>query len=1496
MHIPGERKRDTMKNKKQLLLSILLVLAAILVLMPRTALADPPVMTIAYIDTSDGSYLKSLLESEKPYTIVLRTDIDYKINTEDPYWCTIKGKKIIDMNGHGIKIHNDDVYESTLFKIPAGATLIITANANDDADDVKITYNGYINDDSDIKFRNLFEVYGTLVNNGANLHAGRSKEYYTHIDYGYKQTLGRGVCVKNGGSFVMNYGRVYGRGETLELIQVTSGGVKVYKTHSLCAILADAGATVLINGGEVYGKAGADCFDLDDNATVRVASGFFETSTVWCYMQNGDEHWGANTVGDVGLERKHIAENSIASYKHADGEANLGLFSHSWDYPESVTVTLKTPYFNIIADGAEPNTTGNICYYRFMDDTATIGAYDYSEYFPGTPDKTNYSANTHEAEHKYEFTWVITENNTDEPITVVTESDRLSLKNDVPGFDLLPGKMYSVRCVSAERVVDPEGETALVLYGFSSSIDVLVDVTPGSSVPLTAEYFPDDIFRAYLAEHYDLEEATPGYLSKSELKDIVNLYIASKGISSLQGIEYLPYVKTLDASDNHITYYDGSGNPHLMDLDLAQNPLTGINLTNNSNLRILHLQDCDGASSNLFLDLTGCPRMNTLHLTYSDFRHIDISKCWNLINLVLNHDYVVNSNSGYRQYDDPETGAAIYQGENNPGLLYVAHFDETTFPDPVFRDEIKRRIHDLQEGDLLSSDLAKAIQTIYIEDEDVYSLDGIRYFTNLTYLDVTDGELYRVDLSNNKKLQQVYLFRNRLYSLNVSGLTELKELYVYGNQLYSLDVSGLTALECLDCGDNRLNKVDVSDNVNLKKLVCGGNCLKTLDVSGHTALKELYCGSSFLESIDLSGCTELLDLVVDSNWLSSLSLAGNKKLRLLDTRSNNLITLDISSCSALNTLVTGTTVTRQPGTGDTSRLKTDVWGSFPSYVKVDSSTMLITNPQLAYAVVTFETNGGSEVQPVSTLKGYTLNMSAPLTSKPYYSFGGWFTDPGCTNRFIFDQNGTVVTEDITLYAAWSATGPDIQFQPEDVTVTPDNEAVFSIKATGEGTLTYKWQTKAPNSSTWKDSTNATATKATFKIKAQTGHDGFRFRCIVTDSQGRSSVSQSAMLSVVNVISPLIVTDPADVTTAVGNTAIFSIAVTGIEPISYQWQILTPGSVVWKDSNNTSAKYSTFKIRTSAAHNGYKVRCVVTDANGKTRISGVATLTLTGDVPPVIKTQPKDITVAAGATAKFQVSVTANGTPTYQWQTKAPNSSAWKNSTNATAKKATFQITAQAAHNGYQFRCIITSSTGKTVTSNAATLTVTAAGPSITTQPADKTVAVGASAKFTVAATGTGTLTYQWQTKAPNSSTWKNSTNSYAKKATFQITAQAAHNGYQFRCIVTDGNGATATSAAATLTVTGAAPVITKQPANTTVNAGETIRFTVSATGTGTLTYQWQTQAPGSTTWKNSTNTTAKKATFQMVAQAAHNGYKFRCIVTDANGIETATNAATLTVN
>ena len=111
------------------------------------------------------------------------------------------------------------------------------------------------------------------------------------------------------------------------------------------------------------------------------------------------------------------------------------------------------------------------------------------------------------------------------------------------------------------------------------------------------------------------------------------------------------------------------------------------------------------------------------------------------------------------------------------------------------------------------------------------------------------------------------------------------------------------------------------------------------------------------------------------------------------------------------------------------------------------------------------------------------------------------------------------------------------------------------------------------------------------------------------------------------------------------------------------------------------------------------------------------------------------------------------------------------------------------------------------TSSPATLTVSAApsAPAIALQPADASVAVGASASFVAAATGVPTPTAQWQQSSDAGVTW--TTIVGATAATYATPpAAASNNGRRYRVVFSNASGS-ATSASATLSVSGGAPVM-----------------------------------------------------------------------------------------
>ncbi len=264
------------------------------------------------------------------------------------------------------------------------------------------------------------------------------------------------------------------------------------------------------------------------------------------------------------------------------------------------------------------------------------------------------------------------------------------------------------------------------------------------------------------------------------------------------------------------------------------------------------------------------------------------------------------------------------------------------------------------------------------------------------------------------------------------------------------------------------------------------------------------------------------------------------------------------------------------------------------------------------------------------------------------------------------------------------------------------------------------------------------------------------------------------------------------------------------------------------------------------------------------------------VAPAITAQPNSQSVLVGQTAIF--SVTASGTAPlgYQWRKNGlPISGATSSSYITPAETS--------SDNGAQFTVIVSNSAGS-VTSNVATLTVTTVpvAPSITTQPANQTIFAGQTATFSVIANGTSPLSYQWQ---KNGAAIGGATSSSYTTPSEPLS----DNGALFSVVVSNSVG-NVTSNSATLTVNPdpPAPTITSQPASQTITAGQTATFSVTASSTAPLSYQWQKNGTAINTATSSSYTTPAETT-------SDNGSQFTVVVSNAGGSVTS-NIATLTVN
>jgi hypothetical protein len=219
--------------------------------------------------------------------------------------------------------------------------------------------------------------------------------------------------------------------------------------------------------------------------------------------------------------------------------------------------------------------------------------------------------------------------------------------------------------------------------------------------------------------------------------------------------------------------------------------------------------------------------------------------------------------------------------------------------------------------------------------------------------------------------------------------------------------------------------------------------------------------------------------------------------------------------------------------------------------------------------------------------------------------------------------------------------------------------------------------------------------------------------------------------------------------------------------AYQWRL--GGAGAWTEIAG-GGRSVVFTGRTPASTDLLEMRC--RDAAGNFSPALSASVTLLG-IAPAVTSQPSSQSVVAGLPATFTAAFSGTPAPTIQWtRNGAPISG---------ATGASYTLTSTLGDSGAIFTATATNSAGA-VTTNAVTLTVTAAAvaPSIATQPASQTVTEGQPVTFSVAATGTAPLAYQWRRNGIDIAG--------ATQASFSFTPTQSDSGATFSVLVSNSAG------------------------------------------------------------------------------------------------------------
>jgi len=320
---------------------------------------------------------------------------------------------------------------------------------------------------------------------------------------------------------------------------------------------------------------------------------------------------------------------------------------------------------------------------------------------------------------------------------------------------------------------------------------------------------------------------------------------------------------------------------NLLEFNASKNDISGVDLTNNTSLTSLVIQDCLNLTTTIDVS-------NNIDLVTLDLGRNRISGTVVLNNL-SNLEYL------YLQANQNITSLEL---ANNPNLKVVwASWNQIPNVDVSGNLDLQELwVHN---NTINTIDVTNngSLEVLSVRNNGMNTLN----ITNnplLYRLDCNGNNLTTIDLSNNSILETLYAHDNQITSLNLNSNTLLTRIELQNNQIPAIDVTNNTALEILWLENNLLTSVDVSQNTSLLNLAVGLNPITSLDVTNLTIIQNLTSEGTLISSLELSQNGELRQMwLADNPNLTHLDLSNNPLLWNLGIYNTPIESLDLSNNS-----------------------------------------------------------------------------------------------------------------------------------------------------------------------------------------------------------------------------------------------------------------------------------------------------------------------------------------------------------------------------------------------------------------------------------------------------------------------------------------------------------------------------------------------------------------------------------------------------------------------
>lgn len=319
---------------------------------------------------------------------------------------------------------------------------------------------------------------------------------------------------------------------------------------------------------------------------------------------------------------------------------------------------------------------------------------------------------------------------------------------------------------------------------------------------------------------------------------------------------------------------------------------------------------------------------------------------------------------------------------------------------------------------------ALLVETLFLENKSISSLNGLEYFTNLKILNVYQNLITSINFANFPNLEDITINNNQLTNITIANNNVIKYIFADSNQISSVSITNCSNLDTISLISNQISSINLQNLPLLTILSLNNNQLTYFNAYNFPELVALEINNNHLTSLNFNNSSKIAIIQCTDNNLTTMNIANLLHLTSVRCYNNNLQSVNLQNTPLLNNFwCQNNNITSLDFSTSPSLAVLDAQNNSLLYLNIKNGTLGATyaicgNPNLSHICVD---NINSEIQHLTMQVGpnycsYTnvnidpvCSLSVNELSKNYFEIY-----PNPFSDFIFIKSDKIIGEDIEI--------------------------------------------------------------------------------------------------------------------------------------------------------------------------------------------------------------------------------------------------------------------------------------------------------------------------------------------------------------------------------------------------------------------------------------------------------------------------------------------------